>query len=110
MNLVDLDWPTIITAFTSVLGGGGIVLFLAKTLISRSLKQQDVHEQALRKIGEMLADLKIDIAVIKRDISHALELRTEVKADHDKLVVLEVKTDKNKDDINHAWMQLRSRR
>ena len=95
------DWQTIAAVIGSALSSGAMVMYLAKLLIGRSLEKQDT-------MADMLSEMRVDLAVIKRDISHALELRSDVKADHDKIIVLEQKAEKAKEDLNEAWKKVRS--
>lgn len=48
-----------------------------------------------------------DVAVLKRDIAHALDLRNDVKSDHDRLIVLEGRADKARDDIHAQHAKIR---
>ena len=78
-----------------------VIGFLLVTLFS-------ILAWLLRNVIQELRVVMLDVNTIKTQIISALELRSDVKKDHDKIIVLEQKVGKNKEDINQCFAKVRS--
>lgn len=96
--------------------GGGLLVWFAKLMASRLIKQYDdkhaEHEKRLRdladKFAEQLMDLKLKIARLEPMVSSAVALRDDLKAVEGEVAVLEHKDEKRSGDINLLFNHVRT--
>lgn len=107
--------PEAITATIGVVGAAGGTIttgWIAKLLISRYIKQNDEkhqsHDNAVQKILSKLEGISTDVAVIKNVLSQISLLKSQVAADHDKIVQMSTWNEKYKDDLKQQWTRVRS--
>lgn len=104
-------------------GGGSITVgWVAKTLITRYLKENDKkHEQATREIAkarqvqrqafdafsDKLSSIKTDIAVIKSRMGEVINVRDDVKENSRDVAVALERIEQNAEDIDEGFASLR---
>lgn len=95
--------------------GGGFLVWFAKLMASRLIRQYDdkhaEHEKRLTalsdKFSEYLMDLKLKLAKLEPMVASAISLRDDLKSAEGDIAVLEHRMDEAAKDINQAHGQIR---
>lgn len=106
-----MDLQTVGTAGGAALGGGALVLWWAKLLMQRLVKQYDEahekHEQRFDrladKVSTALTDIRTKMAAIEVRAAEVVSIREDVK----KLPVIEADIRKLRQDMNIAHERIR---
>ena len=61
----------------------------------------------VRRMMAKVNGMEVDIAVVKSQLAEFVVLKTDVKEDHDRVVRLEERIEKCKQDLNRNWDALR---
>lgn len=96
--------------------GGGFLVWFAKLMAARLIKQYDdkhaEHEKRLREISEKfteyLTDLKIKLAKLEPLVLSAVSLKDDLKTVENNVAVLKHVATKANGDVNHAHAQIRA--
>lgn len=108
--------PKVITAAGIFMGAGGLLIWFAKLMFQRLLKQYDEklsdHEAELKKIGvnftAQIHNLELKLVRLEPVVTSALSLRDDIKAAEGDIAVLEhIVNKKHEQDIFEAHQGLR---
>lgn len=105
----------IVTIAAGVSVGGGFLIWFAKLMFQRLLRQYDekldAHEKKLEKISyrfiEQIHSLDIKIVKLEPMVALAASLREDIKAAEGDIAVLEHKDKEREKDIGVAFNQIR---
>lgn len=105
-----------VKAMAGTATGGAFLIWFAKLMAARLIKQYDEkhadHEKRLRelseKFAEHLTDLKIKLAKLEPMVISAVSLRDDLKLVENGVAVLKHVASKTNADLNHAHSQIRT--
>lgn len=105
----------LITTAAGVSIGGGILIWFAKLMAARLIKQYDEkhieHDRRFRELStqfaEQLTDLKVKLAKLEPLVISAIALKGDLKAAENHIAVIKHVVQKTNTDVNAAHKEIR---
>jgi predicted nuclease with TOPRIM domain len=112
---MEIEATKMIGGIAGATGGGAFLIWFAKYMAGRLIKQYDEkhaeHEKNLAKISEKfteaLHNLDLKLARLEPLVTSAIQMRDDIKSIEGEVAVVEHRVNELTGDVNHAHKKLR---